>query len=130
MEIEKAKEMVTSLANGIDPVTGEIFDVNSPYNHPSIIRALYTVLNHLKSPKKQSKSPIKDKQSKNIIAGKPRNAGLPWTDELKIEVAKLFKNGKSVSDMARYFERTEGSILSELVHQGLIEEKEKQIFRY
>ena len=126
MDIEKAKEIVSSLATGIDPITGEVFENHSPYNHPSVIRALYTVLNHVRIPKKQNKLSIEEKQAQNIAAGKPKNAGLTWTEDLKIEVANLFKQGKTIQELALHFERTEGAILSELVHQGIIDQNEKQ----
>ena len=122
MEIEKAKELVSLLANGIDPITGEVFPDDSPYNHPSVIRALFTVLGNVRIPKKQNKQSIEERQSQNVASGKPRNAGLPWTDELKQEVAKMFKKGSPISELAIYFERTEGAIQSELMHQGLIDQ--------
>jgi hypothetical protein len=45
---------------------------------------------------------------------------LPWTDELKKEVANMFKSGATIKEMAKHFERTEGAIVSELVRQELI----------
>ena len=129
MEIEKAKEIVRLLANGTDPNTGEVFSEDSPYNHPIVIRALFTVLDHIRIPKKQNKLSIEEKQAQNMASGKPKNAGLAWTEELKQEVAMLFKEGKSIEDLAQHFERTKGAILSELIHQGIIEQDEKQSYR-
>lgn len=129
MELERAKEIVTLLANGTDPVTGEVFAEDSPYNHPTVIRALYTVLNNLNSPKKQGKLSIEEKQAQNLASGKPRNSGLPWSDDLKAKVASLFQAGKPVKELAQHFERTEGAILAELVHQGIIDEAEKRNYR-
>ena len=34
-------EMLQALAAGTDPVIGEIFPADSPYNQPEIIRALF-----------------------------------------------------------------------------------------
>ncbi len=122
MEIEKAKEIVSLLANGIDPITGEVFPDDSSYNHPSVIRALFTVLGSVRIPKKQNKQSIEEKQAQNVASGKPRNAGLPWTEELKQKVTKMFKEGTPIKELAIYFERTEGAIQSELMHQGLIDQ--------
>ncbi len=124
MEIEKAKEIVTLLAKGADPSTGEIFANDSPYNQPIVIRALFTVLNHVRVPKKQNKLSVEEKQEQNIESGKPRNAGLAWTEELKQEVATLFGQGKSINELSQHFERTEGAIASELEHQGIISRDE------
>jgi hypothetical protein len=55
MELAKAKEIVTLLANGTDPTTGEVFADESPYNHPMVIRALFTVLSHASVPRQQNK---------------------------------------------------------------------------
>lgn len=120
MEIEKAVEVVSQLAIGVDPATGEVFDEDSPYNNPLIIRALFTVLINQKNPRKQTKLSNAERQAKNLESGKPRNAGLAWTEELKTEVAALFKQGKSIKELALHFERTEGAVCSELEHQGVL----------
>lgn len=121
MEIQKAEEIVTSLANGIDPITSEVFPDDSPYNHPMVIRSLLTIVSNVRFPKKEGKQTIEEKQAQNLADGKPKNAGMIWTEELKQEVSKLFEDGKAISELAEYFERTEGAIRSELIHQGLIE---------
>jgi hypothetical protein len=41
MDVRSAKQIVQLLARGINPVTGEVFPDDSPYNHPTIIRALF-----------------------------------------------------------------------------------------
>lgn len=120
MEIMKAIDVVSQLANGINPTTGEIFSEDSPYNNPEVIRALYAVLNELKNPKKNINLSVAGKQAKNLENGKPRNAGLPWTESIRAEAATLFKQGKSTKELANHFERTEGAIISELEHQGLL----------
>lgn len=129
MELEKAKEVVTLLANGTNPETGEIYPSDSPYNNPLVIRSLFRLLNDTGSQKKQGKSSIEEKRSQNVANGKPRNAGLPWTDELKKELATMFKGGKPVSDLAHAFERTEGAIILELERQGLINRNDPEYRR-
>jgi hypothetical protein len=121
MEIEKAKEIVLSLANGINPITGEVFPDDSIYNDPIIIRSLFTIVSNVRFPKKQGRQTIEEKQANNLADNKPKNAGLSWTEELKEEVEKLFKQGKPINELAKHFERTDGAIRSELKHQGLIE---------
>jgi hypothetical protein len=120
MELEEARETVRALANGIDPTTGEVLPDSSPYNNPRIIRALFRVLDTSTNEKKSKKS-IEEKQQENLKAGRPKNAGLPWTDELKAEVASKFRSGVPVEELSTHFERTRGAILSELAKQGLIE---------
>ena len=122
MDINKAKEIVQLLADGIDPVTGEVFSEESPYNNPVVIRALFVVLQYVRAP--GIKKSVEDRQKDNLENGKPKNAGLKWGDESKEEVASMYSDGKEISELAEYFERTKGAIRSELKHQGLIEEEE------
>lgn len=122
MELSEAKNIVTALINGIDPTTGEVLPEGSPYNNPQVIRALFNVLDAL-NVKKQPKKTFEEKQQDNIKAGRPKNAGLSWDDELKELLASTFQNGASIDELATNFERTKGSIVSELTRQGLIEPK-------
>jgi len=119
MEFTEAKNLVSALANGTDPVTGEILPAKSPYNEPTVIRALFTVLNSSNG-KATRKSP-EEKMEENLAAGRPRNAGLPWTDDLRVELAEKFQGGTTLQELARHFERTNGAILSELARQGLVD---------
>lgn len=121
MDIHRAKEIVELLANGVDPTTGEVFPPDSHYNNPEIIRALFTILDSVRTPAKATKKSIEEKQQDNLDNGKPKNAGLPWNLEQRQDVAALFNDGKTIKELASYFERTQGAIKSELTHQGLIE---------
>ena len=47
MDIEKAKEILTILAGGINPITGEVLPKDDSANQIEITRAIYTVLNQL-----------------------------------------------------------------------------------
>ena len=120
MELEKAKEIVKVLADGMDPATGEILPHTSPYNDPMVIRGIFTVLESLKTVKRPRKT-IAERQQENVDAGRPKNAGLPWTEEMKVEVASRFRTGTSTDELSGHFGRTKGSIVSELMKQGLIE---------
>ena len=44
MDIIRAKEIVSALAEGVDPTTGEILPEDSVYNKGDVVRALYAVL--------------------------------------------------------------------------------------
>jgi ATP-dependent DNA helicase PIF1 len=51
---------------------------------------------------------------------KPTRHGMPWSDQERQQVAELFSAGRSLQDIALWQERTAGSIMGELVRQGLI----------
>lgn len=124
MKIDKALTIIRSLADGIDPESGEEFDKDSPYNSSSVTRALYTVIEHVERANRYKKRKLSDqeKRDQNIANGDPENAGLPWTEELKTKLSRLHNNGKSIKSLAKHFKRTEGAIIAELKHQGLIDE--------
>ena len=118
MDIFKAKEIIQQLAEGVDPISGEVLSEDSICNNPEIIRAFYTILHSvtIKKPKKT----VKERQEENVKNGKPKNAGFSWDKESKNKVAKMFKSGEKIDSLANIFGRTTVAITSELTHQGLI----------
>ncbi|QOL24985.1 hypothetical protein LP316_11800 [Thalassotalea sp. LPB0316] len=117
-------KIIEALANGVNPLTGEILPNESLYNSPDVIRALFTALEHVKKPAKRrprTKKSIEDKQAENQSLGLPKNAGLPWSEQQRNELAEQFKGGENVSELASVFERTNGAITAELKKQGLID---------
>lgn len=111
MDIVKARQIVRLLAEGVDPLTGEVLSNESVYNKPDVIRALYTVL-EATAPKTEVPKPAKTLDPK-------RNAGKPWTeledDKLRDEFAEKIK----ISDIAKEHGRTNNAIESRLVYLGL-----------
>ncbi len=57
MKLEEAIDIVNSLANGVDPQSGEAFPFDSPYQHPQVIRALFTVLKTFPAQKNTKQHP-------------------------------------------------------------------------
>lgn len=119
MELSQAKSLLAVLADGANPVTGEILPAESPYNEPKIIRALFLVLNsaYVKPVKKTPE----ERMEENLSAGRPRMAGLPWTEEWRAELADKFEAGTPMGKLAQHFERTQGAIHAELARQGLVD---------
>lgn len=66
MELAHAIEYLTTLADGIDPATGEVLPEGHICNRGNTVRALYAVL--------QSAGKKKERKL-------PANAGQPWTQE-------------------------------------------------
>lgn len=105
MNIERAKELLSALADGIDPFTGELLPRNHVCNQPEMIRAFHEVLNTIPSPQKKSA---------------PRNAGKPWTDIEEEKLLDEFDAGMTTSMIAREHGRSRGAIESRLVALGKI----------
>jgi hypothetical protein len=119
MGLSEAREIIRSLANGVDPTTGEVLAPTSPYNNPEIIRALYAAHQSLSG--RRSKKSLEEKRRANEEMGRPRNFGLPWTEEARAEVASAFAEGKTFNELAARLERTPTAIRLELINQGLVE---------
>jgi len=119
MEIREAQSIVKNLAEGVDPNTGEVFAPDSPYNEPRIIRALFTVHDFVRQARKPRMS-ADEKRQENLAHGRPRNYGMPWTDDARSQVAKGFEDGKTIEELATTHERTQGAIRAELIRQGLL----------
>lgn len=106
MEINRAKEIISALAEGIDPTTGEILPEDSVCNKGEVVRAFYTVLAYMDVPK--PKKP------------QPENAGKPWTNEEEKRLRELYRSGLSKKEISSELCRTAGSISSRLARLGLI----------
>ncbi len=113
MDINKAKEIIATLAEGVDPTTGEVLPDNSVCNKGEIVRAFYAVLNHLdeKKPKKNT----------------PANAGKPWTKEDEDLLVSLYRSSTPKREICKALQRTESGVAARLVHLGIIENRD--IFR-
>lgn len=113
MDIIKAKEILSTLAEGVDPTTGEVLPNDSVCNKGEVVRALYTVLNCLD----------KKRPKKNM----PVNAGKPWTKEDEDLLIHLYRSNTPKKDICQALQRTETGVAARLVHLGVIENRD--IFR-
>ena len=103
MDITRAKEIVRILADGIDPITGEILPEDSVYNSPEVIRALFTLLE------------ATSMSQENFLT---RNAGKPWSDDEDNKLREEFAARIRISDIAKEHGRTYGAIESRLEKMG------------
>ena len=113
MDIVRAKEIISALAEGVDPTTGEVLPDNSVCNKGEIVRAFYAVLNHLD-----------EKKSKKNM---PANAGKPWTKEDEDLLVSLYRSSTPKREICKTLQRTESGVAARLVHLGIIENRD--IFR-
>ena len=109
MDIVHAIEMLSILADGVNPITGEILPDSDSCNQVEVVRALHKVINYLNN---AELSPKKNK---------PENAGKAWSDSEKEELVNEFRSGMNLSEIARKHGRSRGSIEAKLAQTGLIE---------
>ncbi len=110
MDKARTREILQSLADGIDPYSGEIFPPNSPYQHPDTVRALYAVL------------PLLEETAKPRNPTLPAQAGKAWSSEEDAHLMEAFDAGTSIAELAKSHARTRGAITARLVKLGKLEQ--------
>jgi len=108
MDINKAKEIISVLAEGIDPTTGEVLPEDHICNKVEVVRALYALL--------QNEGAVSKKKEYE-------NSGKKWTAEEDFLLKELFEKGYKKGELQKTFMRSKGSIDARLVKLGLIEER-------
>ena len=107
MELQQARAILQTLAQGIHPVTGVLMDADSPYNEPTVIRALFAVAHAL-----DGKEPAPRR------AAAAPNQGKAWSaeDDAKLEAA--FSAGADLKPLAEELGRTAFALEARLVKLG------------
>src|SRR5712671_3760732 len=97
MDEAQALRILSALASGINPVTGEVFPKDSPYQSPDIIRALFVATRGLEAgaqrmPPSSPPSPSRPAEpARNPANG---NAGKSWSAEEDRQLLAAFDGGK------------------------------------
>lgn len=113
MEIERATKLLASLADGVNPLTGELLPDDDSCNQVEIVRAIHAVLSNIKAAKSKAKK------------SQPENAGKPWTEEDERLLCRMYDAGNSKKDICQYFKRTPGAIAARLVRLGKIQNRDQ-----
>lgn len=106
MELQTARQIIDTLSQGVHPVTGEAMAADSPYNEPSVIRALFTV-----------------SQALDVKAPRPRrdvppNAGKPWDAQDDARLESAYREGTDLKQLAQQLGRTPFGVETRLVKLG------------
>lgn len=110
MDEAQALTIVAALADGINPLTGEVFPLDSPYQSPDIVRALFLARTAL-----DAKGRVRPR------SGLPDNAGKPWNAEEDSRLLADFERGLSLVDLARSHARTAAGIQARLEKHGRLQ---------
>lgn len=110
MELQTARAIIDTLAQGIHPVTGEAMPPDSPYLAPPVIRALFTVSHAL-----ESGTAAQRRRDRTDL---PANTGKPWTAEDDEALRAGFGAGTPTKDLAAALGRTRWAVESRLVKLG------------
>ena len=107
MDLQSARQIIDTLAQGIHPVTGQVMPEDSPYNAPPVIRALFVVSRALEDPVKRPRAP---------------NAGKPWTQQDDQELERRFTPGMDLRPLAQELGRSFFAVEARLVKLGKLTE--------
>jgi len=116
MDCNTALKIVQTLSDGIDPVTGEVFPADSPYQNAQTVRALFTAIDALESVIK------KNNKRKSL----PERAGKSWDKTESDLLVQRFDEGATVERLVKEHKRTRGAIESQLAKLGKIEQAYQQ----
>jgi hypothetical protein len=111
--LERAKELLTVLSDGVNPLTGEVLSEDDSCYQVEIVRAINTDLRFIES------------QSKKATKVLPENAGKPWTREDEEVLGRMFEAGCRRKEICNHFKRSSGAIAARLVKMGKISERDE-----
>lgn len=118
MELQIARQIIDTLAQGVHPVTGEVMPEDSPYNAPPVIRALHAVARALENPPGAAPADAKAPRTRQAP---PTNAGKPWAAGDDAELVAGFDRGLDVRALAEALGRTRFGIEQRLIKLGKVE---------
>jgi hypothetical protein len=110
MDAAQALAVVRSLANGVDPETGEVFPPESAYQRPQVVRALYEAAGALERIERFERR-------RNQM---PPKTGEPWSEEEDRKLLAAFDAGRALQELAAAHERTMGAVRARLLKYGRI----------
>ena len=116
MELQVARQIIDTLAQGIHPVTGEAMPEDSPYNAPPVIRALHAVSRAL-----EGAGPEAAADAAKPRGAMPPNAGKKWTAQEDAALETAFDAGIPLKQVAQELGRTAFAVEQRLVRLGKIE---------
>jgi hypothetical protein len=112
MDAAQAHQIVSALADGCDPTTGENVEV-SVLQQGDVIRALHVAVRALE---KSARSNARGSRTRV-----PANAGEPWTEQQDRALLEKFDKGLSIAELARAHDRTPAGIHARLARHGRVQ---------
>jgi len=108
MNQSEALSVVRSLANGVDPESGEVFPADSAYQRAQTVRALYAAAEALEKAERFE-------QRKREL---PAKTGQPWSEDEDRRLLAGFDAGRGLPELAAAHERTQTGVRARLVKYG------------
>ena len=115
MELQIARQIIDTLAQGIHPITGEAMPDDSPYNAPPVIRALHAVSRALETAPNTPAA-----EAPRVRRPQPPNAGKAWTAQEDAALETAFDAGIALKQVAQELGRTLFAVEQRLVKLGKV----------
>jgi hypothetical protein len=107
MELQSARQIIDTLAQGIHPVTGEVIPDDSPYSAAPVLRALFT-----------ASKVLGETRARRAL---PANTGKPWSAQDDGFLLERFTADADLKELARELERSTYAVQARLVKLGRLE---------
>jgi hypothetical protein len=117
MELQIARQIIDTLAQGIHPVTGEAMPDDSPYNAPPVIRALNAVSRALEGGTGAAAAAPEPARGRRP---QPPNAGKAWSAQEDAALETAFDAGIALKQVAQELGRTAFAVEQRLVKLGKV----------
>jgi hypothetical protein len=111
MDEVNALKIIDTLANGVNPTTGEVLGPDNPCQHPDVLRALWLASRALQEQRLKA-------LRQNAL---PANVGKPWSEDENNALVAEFHAGRAMSEIATLHQRTPAGIQARLEKLGLLQ---------
>lgn len=108
-----AARILTLLARGVDPATGELLKTEGPFGNVDVVRALFLAADALGGNACTDTPPPKPQRKR------PARQGQSWTIDEDEKLRQAVASGKKAHLIAKAHERSRGAIVSRIEHLGL-----------
>ena len=129
MDESKTVAILSALAHGVNPTTGEVFGPDSPYQHADVVRALFAALDRFRqfdTPQTKDASKGDAPKASTVLGAEARsNVGKPWSEEEDRRLLEQFDLGRKPVEIARDLGRTKAGIEARLERHGRLSAAER-----
>lgn len=115
MKVQRARQILQALVQGVDPVTGQELDASTVLQHADVLRALLAGVVALEQ------TAAREQRRAQL----PGNVGRSWTADEEQSMVNEFQAGNSVAEIAVTHGRTLRAIEARLERLGLISPEQR-----